>query len=771
MTPLFGSRAQRVAALVSGATLFGLGFLPQLGGLGYEHAVISGVLLPSACAIATALDVSFELGSPDGTSARGAAWSTPVAGARRGVMSGIAFATMGIAIGLIHGLRVGICDLAGGLWTFVLTAGIGTILGGLWGWFAGERAIDRKRRRLAATVVALLGPLGGIALSLWRFYSSPMVFAYDPFFGFFNGTLYDTVVDAGGTLVTYRAGSGATIGFALVFAAMLHRSKGRSLRFRRRGVLLPIAVLFALVSIGITVEGPALGHWETSETITKELGGERSGERCDVVFPKTLRLDESALLVKDCDEEVASAEKVLGTHQPVKVRAFFFRDSAEKRRLMGAADTYIAKPWRNEVYLQLANYPHPVLGHEVAHVVAGNFGRGPFRIAGLANGWWPNPGLIEGVAVAASPDEDELTDLEWAAAMKRKDKLPAMSEIFSVDFLGSSASKSYTLAGAFIRWLMDTRGSVVVRAWYSGATLESQLGKSWSEIDAEFRQALDRVVLPPAALAYVDSKFERPNVWTRKCPHVVDAFKKNGDACRDAHDVGGARDNYEKALLRDRHDDSATLAFATMELREGDAARGKQMLTELSAGTAPLAYVHRARETLADDAFQHGDFARAASAYTELADETPDEDQARTLEVKAIAARTPDAREGVRALLLGDPGRPADPTLAAARISAWEERTHDGLASYLLGRIMSQRNDLTNAAIYFDRVLQNLDALPVRVRRETIRQRAIIACAQGDIVGIDKMRVWMTSADDAFVSSAGGRRESVNRLLDRCISR
>ena len=38
---------------------------------------------------------------------------------------------------------------------------------------------------------------------------------------------------------------------------------------------------------------------------------------------------------------------------------------------MGAADTYIAKPWRREVYVQAAGYPHPVLGHELMHVLAG----------------------------------------------------------------------------------------------------------------------------------------------------------------------------------------------------------------------------------------------------------------------------------------------------------------------------------------------------------------------------------------------------------------
>ena len=55
--------------------------------------------------------------------------------------------------------------------------------------------------------LALLAPIGGILLSLLRFYCSPMVFAFDPFFGYFSGTLYDTRVDAGVSLWTYRVGS------------------------------------------------------------------------------------------------------------------------------------------------------------------------------------------------------------------------------------------------------------------------------------------------------------------------------------------------------------------------------------------------------------------------------------------------------------------------------------------------------------------------------------------------------------------------------------
>src|SRR5690606_14621288 len=121
---------------------------------------------------------------------------------------------------------------------------------------------------------------------------------------------------------------------------------------------------------------------------------------------------------------VRAVEATLGARGPARIRAFFFRDEHDKKRLMGAAHTYVAKPWREEVYLQVAPYPHPVLGHELAHVIAGSFGRGPFRIAGAAGGWLPNPGLIEGVAVAASPHDDDLTDAQWARAMMQIGILP-----------------------------------------------------------------------------------------------------------------------------------------------------------------------------------------------------------------------------------------------------------------------------------------------------------------------------------------------------------
>src|SRR5262249_61594324 len=130
------------------------------------------------------------------------------------------------------------------------------------------------------------------------------------------------------------------------------------------------------------------------------------------------------------------------------------------------------------------SYPHPVLGHELAHVIAGSFGHGPFRIAGDLGGYLPNPGLIEGVAVAASPDDEDLTDAQWARAMMQIGILPSMQRVFSLGFLGESSAKSYTLAGAFIGWMSEKWGMEAVRRWYGGGGGAGRTGGGWCRGDA-----------------------------------------------------------------------------------------------------------------------------------------------------------------------------------------------------------------------------------------------------------------------------------------------
>lgn len=765
------SRLPRPYAVALAAVLVilaGVGFAPLFGGPGYEHALATGLVAPGAAAVAVAVFV-----------ARGGTRS-PLASVARGAAFGAALAAASLGTALLHALRVGICELWGALLYFVLTAGVGSVLGGAWGAFAGEVVSAAARRgrlrrvRLAATLLALAAPIGCVVASLHRFYTSPMIFAYDPFVGFFSGTLYDTVIDGGTPLLTYRLGSLASLAALALAASVLERHDDRpfglalDLRQASTRARAALSLGAGLASVTLALSGARLGHFSTAQTIAEELGAAKHGERCDVIYPSSTREQEAELLLKDCEEQLAAVERRVGARGPARVRAYFFRDAEEKKRLMGAAHTYIAKPWREEVYLQLGGYPHPVLGHELAHVVAGSFGRGPFRIAGAALGLVPNPGLIEGVAVAASPDDEDLSDAQWAHAMLKIGILPPMQHVFSFGFLGDASAKSYTLAGAFIDWVGQRWGWDAVRRWYGGEPLEAALGKDWPALDAEFRAHLETLPLSPEAESFARAKFARPGIFGRRCPHVVDALRGDADECRDTQRFAQAVELYEEALRKDARDFASRHGRAQVLRRHLDRDRGLAELTALATGEdVPRSWQDRAQEALADADFVDGEYDRAAARYEELAARSLDEDAARTFEIKALGARDPAARAAVQALLLGDAKHPADIFVAGIALGVWQERAGAPLAGYLVGRNLVQRGFYELGAAALDRALGGRLTSP-RVTRETVRQRAVAACATGDREALAKLRARIEGPEDPFVGASGGRREATLRLIDRC---
>jgi hypothetical protein len=382
----------------------------------------------------------------------------------------------------------------------------------------------------------------------------------------------------------------------------------------------------------------------------------------------------------------------------------------------------------------------------------------------------PNPGLIEGVAVATAPDDDELTDVQWARAMLDLGILPEAKSLFSLAFVGQNADKSYTVAGAFVRWVTERWGTAVVRAWYGGASLETLSGESWSGLQDGFRAWLGSVAMPAAAREYAQARFDRPSVWGRTCPHVVDALDREADQCREEHRFARARNLYASALARDPHDWHARLDQARIDMHYGDARAGKDALARIVADEhASAIWRDRAAEALADDELRHGNVAAAIDAYGAIAGRTTDEDSARTLEIKAIGAADPEARRAVLDLLVGDPGHPTDLWLGAFSLGTWTGETNAPLAAYLSGKNLARRDEWERAAAWLDFALDAPFATP-RIGREVLRQRAAAACALRDSRGLWRVHDIASAETSPFEGSAGGRRAWLLSFVERCES-
>lgn len=704
------------------AACLATGFLPLFGGPGYEAALAAGLILPSTAAISVALAVSSTRASP--FDALG-----------RGVATGFALATLALAICLLHGLRVGLCDLWDGVAIFALGPGVGAVMGGAWGAAVGLIAAGRRRRRTAAVLVALAGPAGSIGISLWRFWSSPMVFAFDPFFGFFAGPLYDTVIEPLARLQSYRVGSLFSLLAVGVLGFHLERREPRFVLVSRgRPGLVLAGALAAAGSLFVTLSGPRLGHFSTTASIRSELERSHVSERCEIVYAPSVPEHEARILGRECDGHVRAIEAWFETRGPDRITVLIFESEAQKGWLMGAASTYIAKPWRREVYLQFARYPHPVLGHELAHVIAGSFGAGPFRVSGPLGGLIPDSGRIEGVATAATPSDDpELTLAGWSRAMLNLGLLPPLAAVFRLSFLGENSSKAYTVAGAFIEWLRAAHGPAAVRGWYAGTPLPALTGgKDLAALERDWRASLAKETLSPQALEAARARFDRPAIFGRKCPHVVDRILGEAHGRLGQGDVRGARERFDRVLALDRAHFGARAGLGSCSVKAGDDADARRRFEELAADPKLHAALRlSAEESLADLDLATGQLGRAVERYRRIAAGVADDDRLRTLDVKASPENDRE-RAAIASLLVGDPRIGRDFGEAAALIGEWSAAApDDGLPEYLLGRNFYNSGRYQEAARRLDRALAKKQRLP-RVEREALRLRVVVACALDD---------------------------------------
>lgn len=761
-----------VAVAIASVFSIAIGFVPLFAGPGYELAIAIGLVMPTVCAVVAAVEAFV---SPRAPSA-----DPPLVIVLRGLRTGLLLFLISLAFAVAHALRIGPCDLLGGTLTLALGPGAGLLLSGAIGAAIGlvAGATPLRRPRRVASIVAGLAPLASALVALGFFYATPAVFAFDPFVGFFSGTLYDEVVEAGRPLLTYRAGTGLTI-LAIVFGAAAIEREARP-----RVARPPLLVLGALAALGSAIligYGPELGHRSTAASIARVLGGSRQGPRCDVVFPRALHEGEAELLVRDCEEALVGVERRLGIAYPGRVTAFFFKDADQKRRLMGAAETYVAKPWRREVYLQIAAYPHPVLAHEIAHVVAGTIARGPFRVAGAAGGLLPNPGLIEGLAVAAAPERDELTPAQWARAMKELAILPKLSRIFGGGFLAQNSATAYTVAGAFVQWSYDHGFGEAVRAWYGGAPFEQAFGISFAEAERRFLAHLDEVPLPDSARAVAKGRFDRPAIWGRRCPHVVERLRDEAESCREVGDLAKADRKLDALLALDRVDPAARLERARLAGDRGDDPAMRAQLVGLATDARiPATAVARAREALGDLELREGALDRAREEYAAARPLVLDEDWSRNLDVKSWSTGDPErARRIGRLLAAKRRGREARDETAVATIdlavfaggceAGCDDRAEEvALVRYLLARRLVEAKAFREAERWLAAAdSERLATVSPRLVREKARLLVLAACMDDPATRAPKLDAAL--AEERRVPPANdGRREAIARLAERC---
>ncbi len=710
-----------------------LNTLPLVGSLGYEHAFVLSPIF-SLLGMAVGVDAMRRLaGTPE------ASWWSLGSAVLRELSSlhGIA-----IAMTLLGGLWQRGCDPLGGLVFYGMGPALSSLLGGVCGVIAATFTERRGRALWLAFVPMALC----IVIGLRRLYGDPVVYAYDPFFGYFSGSVYDESVAVGDRYLRYRgynllAGAAAAMLLGLICDAALRRRAQPlgGLREGRRGVLAVVAFATALATIVIGWNGATLGFTADDESLREVLPQRMETEHFIIDYaPRTADDRTIELIAAEHEYAYDRLKKRMGGLEPAgKVHSFNFRDRNQKRAAMGAGTVQVAAPWRQQIYLDHREFPHPVLHHELAHIFGNTVGDDIFGVS--RDGFRLNIGLIEGFATGLAPRPSDRLDLhdqvEVLGALERR---PKLASIMGPGFLSHSSRVAYMTAGSFVLWLIDTRGFEKMGTFYGTAgDAQAAYGTSLEALEVEWIEFLEqRNGIRPEDVEAQAQRFKRGSLFERPCAHTVaevraelgratgraefeDAIELHEELCRleplqPVHRLGLARGHMD-----DRDPEAALAALESLE-----------QMPKLT-----VSVLSRMHELRGDVHMFAGDLDAARTAYDAGLALPDDEGHTRMLQLKREATLDPALAEVLTDYLAlfdieGDRFTQSLGRLAGAhRIR--ELSGHEALGSYLVARQLLNVQRAAAAVPFLEAALQRAADLPSDEFRRATRYELMSALVQG----------------------------------------
>ncbi len=656
----------------------------------------------------------------------------------------------------VHALYIGACAQIEGFLFHLLGPALSCLLSAL---LAARISPWVPQKRFAYAFV--LGIIGlDILLGLYEFVFSPGVYSYGQFWGYFPGPIYDRVVFLEARYVVYRL---VTLGWVVLLTLVSRTNVPLSA---------PVSMLVGwLVTVGLHIAGP---HWywrASAHTIEKELGATYEGAYCRLVLPKELSQGIRTLMARDCDFHVARHLSRLNIRHSPRITAYYFRTRAEKKLLMGAADTYLAKPWRNEVYLNVQMWPHPVISHELAHVVLGVDHPNLLQVPGRLEGAVPSIGIIEGAAVALAWEVvQDQTIHQWAKAVRELPDAPSSEQLHSLRFLMSPSAKAYVLTGSFMKYLLDAHGGDAFLRLYRSGDFSAAYRTSFNRLATEWLTFLKSVAIDDHTRTLAKLRFETLSLFDLRCGRY-----------------SAKRLDRVRYLLRGENFEIADRVCAQLSakvpeeswahvLRINIASRAarphaaEHLLRNLPDETHILsAWRSLAAEWVGDAYWRSGDLREALRWYKRLDLNALDHEHATLLRIKMYGVQKPGAQAYALAKLMLVPvergaiprNRPVlnnkpstpppistwagvnqdkktDSDVASVMLSASgdandltpEQRSYLSVARYLLGSRYLLRQDFFRARRYFESAMAHLPAIE-GLDREFRQSYAISLAATG----------------------------------------
>ena len=651
------------------------------------------------------------------------------------------------------------CDPWTGFKFFVLGPGVSGLLGvvaGLWGGLLA-------RRRGRQWLLGLVPLLFCVGLTAWRGYADPVVYALDPFLGYFAGPIYDEAVPISSRYLWFR-GYNLLAAAAGLLAVRLWIGRDLRLAPARQALRAPwtlaawLACLLAAGALGL--RPTEHGFHTTVDSLARSLPGERVTEHFVIHYaPGSGTARDIELVAAEHEFAWARLARLLGRGPAAPVHSFVFPTPESKRALIGAGNTEVAPPWRGHVYLNEQPFPHRVLHHELAHAFSYAFGD---RVFGApARIGWSGPrvnlALLEGFATALAPRPEGSLDLhDQAAILERLGLRPDLSDIMGLGFWGKASRRAYTAAGSFSLWLIETRGVPAFTALYSSAgDFEAAYGSPLAPLERAWLAFLAARPLRPQDIEAQRQRFKQRAIFQRPCAHRAADLAAEATLAQVRGDTERRLGSLHELCAVEPDMPEHRLALALALAQSGRLAEAAAALAEVARYpelTDTLLAVHDERS--GDLALARGDLAAADAAYAQALTRGLGEAQQRQLLIKRLGAQDPALAGPLLAYFDPFEPNPEHPIQAVLRLYAALKIAalpgHAALGGYLSGRQLLNVSEGAAAREHLDRCLSpgpgestlpgpelargaRLMLLEALVRtREYVRARAVLADLAAD---------------------------------------
>ena len=253
-------------------------------------------------------------------------------------------------------------------------------------------------------------------------------------------------------------------------------------------------------------------------------------------------------------------------------------------------------------------------------------------------------------------------------------------------FWAQASSRSYMLAGSFVRYLVDTYGIEAFKRVFPTGNFRDVYGKSLAELGNEWGMFLGTVPLTPADLTSAEHRLKRRSIFQKRCAHEIAELSADAWKAYRQSEFARAAKLFNRIHGFDSGDPRHLRGLMYSNYRAGDYTQAGDWAEKIIAHPAATTrQVAEAKSVRGDLNWGAGKHESAQALYREVSALNASDALSRQAHAKlaSLSLESSTARSRMKQVLIGEES-------SASRMNLLHEVVDElpewGLAYYLIGR-------------------------------------------------------------------------------------